>query len=199
MSKIPIKPIVELAKQHGPTVGNFVKKNWKEISQTVGVVGTVGKTANNLINNRKETNQKKGKIHYRKTRFVEYKTETLRSLDSKNREQLFKHQLEVEQFINQIKNEENKESGLKKPLHSKRINDWKSILVQIEDKIVTRDYQEYLMIYNNIEYHSAYFEGYEGQITKFKELVNKGILEELYNFIQITTRKNIDDIKRDFL
>lgn len=191
--------MVELAKQHGPTVGKFVKKNWKEISQTVGVVATVGKTANNLVNNRKETNQKKGKIHYRKTRFVEYKTETLRSLDGKNRERLFKHQLEVEQFINQIKNEENKESGLKKPLHSKRINDWNSILVQIEDKIVTMDYQEYLMIYNNNEYHSAYFEGYEGQITKFKELVSKGILEELYNFIQITTRKNIDDIKRDFL
>lgn len=114
-------------------------------------------------------------------------------------DQLFTHQLEVEQFINQIKNEGNKKSGLKKPLHSKRINDWKSILVQIEDKIVTRDYQEYLMIYNNLEYQSAYFEGYEGRIIKFKELVSKGILEDIYNFIQKTTRKNIDDIKRDFL
>ena len=199
MSKIPIKPIIELAKRHGPAMGKFVKKNWKEISQTVGVVGSVGKTANNLVNNRKEAKQENGKIHYRKTRFVEYKTETLGSIDSKNRAELFKHILEIKQFINQIEIEGNKELALKKPLHSKRINDWNSILVQIEDKIITRDYQEYLMIYNNPEYPSAYFEGYEGQITKFKELVNKGILEELYNFIQLTTGKNIDDIKRDFL
>ena len=199
MANIPVKPIFKLAKQYGPTAGKYVLKNWKSIISAVPAAVKVKQSADGLISERKEFKQNQGKIHYRKTRFIDYKTKILKDLGKKNRKVLFDHILEVRQFIKQIENEEKKKLSVKKPLNSKRINNWKSILIQIEDKIETKDYQEYLMIFNNPNYQSIYFEGFEGQIIKFKEVVNKGDSKALNEFIFITTKKSIEEIKKDFI
>jgi hypothetical protein len=198
MAKIPIKPIVDTAKTHVPKVGKFVKENWKEISQGAALVGTLGKKVNDFRENKKDTKLYDAKIHYRKNRYIKYKTEILPELDNKKRHELFQARLEVEQFIQQIKNEENKELVVKKPLHSKRIKDWNEILIQIKDKIETKDYQEYLMIYHTTNYHSAYFEGFEGQIVKFKNLIENSNTDEIYNYLFETTKRSKEEIKRDF-
>lgn len=89
-------------------------------------------------------------------------------LDNKNRNELFQYILEVEQFIQQIKNEENKELGVRKPIHKNRIKNWNDILIQIKDKMDAKDYLEFIKIYNNPNYHSEYFQGFEGVAEKFK-------------------------------
>lgn len=198
MAKIPIKPIVETVKTQGPKVGKFVKDNWKELSKAVAIVGTTGKKANDYRKSKKETEQYRGKTHYRKTRHGQYKTEILRDLENKKRNELFQAKLEVEQFIQQIKDEGNKELVVKKPLHFKRINNWNEILTQIEDKMAMKDYQEYLMIYNNPNYNSSYFEGFEGQLKKYKNLIDGQNTDELYEYLLTRTKRDKEDIKRDF-
>jgi len=189
-----IKPLVDIVKTQGPTVTKFVKQNWKEISGTASFVSTIGSG----LKNSKNSDQYKEKLHYRKLRYSEYKTKILRELENKNRSVLFDYKLEVEQFIQQINNEERSELVVKKPLHSKRLNNWNAILIQIEDKISAKDYHEYLIIYNNPDYQSTYFERYEAQILKFKELINSGDIAKLYEYILTKTNKSIDVIKRDF-
>lgn len=198
MARIPIKPIVDIAKTHGPKAGKFVKENWKEISKGVAIVGTASKKVNDFKENKKDTNQYDAKMHYRKNRYIKYKNAILPELDKKKRHELFQAKLEVEQFIQQIKNEENKELAVKKPLHSKRINSWNEVLIQIKDKIETRDYQEYLMVYNSTDYHSAYFEGFEGHLVKFKNLLDASNIDEIYNYLLATTNKSKADLERDF-
>lgn len=60
MAKIPVKLIFDTAKTHGPTVGKFLKENWKE---TAVVVGSLGKAREYIIN-RKETKKNSEKIHF---------------------------------------------------------------------------------------------------------------------------------------
>ncbi|MGM0840254.1 MAG: hypothetical protein ACQEWE_05985 [Bacillota bacterium] len=198
MARIPIKPIVDIAKTHGPKAGKFVKKNWKYIPKVVAGVGTVSENFSAFKENKKETKQYDAKMHYRKNRYIKYKNEILPELDKKKRHELFQAKLEVEQFIQQIKNEENKELVVKKPLHSKRINNWNEVLIQIKDKIETRDYQEYLMVYNSTDYHSAYFEGFEGHLVKFKNLLDASNIDEIYNYLLATTKRKREEIERDF-
>jgi hypothetical protein len=196
MAKIPIKPIVDTVKTQGPKVGKFVKGNWKEISQVVALVS--GKKTNDFRKSKKETKQYQGKIHYRKNRYGQYKTEILRDLDNKKRNELFQAKLEIEQFIQQITDEGNKELVVKKPLHSKRIKNWSEILTQIEDKMATKDYQEYLMIYNTPDYQSSFFEGFEGQLEKFKNLIDGHNIDELYEYLLTRTKRSKEDINKDF-
>lgn len=198
MARIPIKPVVDFAKTHGPKAGKFVKENWKEIPSVVAVVGTASKKLNAFKGNKEDTKQYDAKMHYRKNRYIKYKNEILPELDKKKRHELFQAKLEVEQFIQQIKNEENKELAVKKPLHSKRINNWNEVLIQIKDKIETRDYQEYLMVFNSSDYQSAYFEGFEGHIVKFKNLLDTSNIDEVYNYLMATTKRKREEIERDF-
>lgn len=53
-----------------------------------------------------------------------------------------------------------------------------------------KDYQEYLMLYNNPSYESSYFEGYEAELEKFKKIINSHNHEELHNFISSITGKS---------
>lgn len=193
-----IKSMFDFAKINGPKVGRLVKENWKELTVAGSLLKGARETAKEFNNNKREAKEKQGKIPYRKTRYVEYKTQILRDLDNKNRRMLFKHKLEVENFINQIEKEESNEVAVKKPFHSKRISNWNSILTQIKDEIKIMDYQEYIMIYNNSNYKSSYFEGYDGQVLKFKELLDNRNIESVHNFIHTTTGKSMDDINRDF-
>ncbi len=78
------------------------------------------------------------------------------------------------------------------------MNNWNEILIQVKDKMDTKDYQEYLHLYNNPNYNSSYFEGFEGQIEKYKKLIENQNIEDLYNFIVAKTQKSLEEIKKDF-
>ncbi|MGG2014031.1 hypothetical protein [Bacillus sp. S10(2024)] len=199
MAKIPIKPIVNNVKTHGPKVWTFIKENGKDIAKVAGVIGSGAKMVHSVNKKRKENQNTSSKVHYRKARFNEYKSNILKSLDVKKRAELFQYKLEVEKFIEQIKNEERKEIIVKKPLHSKRINTWSSILIQIHDTIQIKDYQEYLKVCNKSDYHSDYFEGFEGYVDKFKLLLNNGISEKVYEYLAKQTNIDIEKIKKDFV
>jgi hypothetical protein len=147
---------------------------------------------------KKESNKTEGKLHHRKGRYDHYKIKILMELDSQNRNELFQYILEVEQFIQQIKNEENKELGLKKPIHKNRIKNWNDILIQIKDKMYTKDYLEFIKIYNNPNYHSEYFKGFEGLVEKFKKLNNREKYDDLLKYIAEITNRSIEQIKKDF-
>jgi len=194
LAKIPVKLIFDTAKTHGPTVGKFLKENWKE---TAVIVGSLGKAMEYIIN-RNETNKNSENIHFRKNQYSQYKTTILKELDNKKRSDLFQYEKEIEQFIKQINGEGNKGLNVKKTLNLKRINKWNEILIQIKDKKDTKDYQEYLLIYNNPNYNSSYFEGFEGHTEKYKKLIENQNNNDLYNFIFTKTHKSLDEIKRDF-
>ncbi|MBM7619772.1 hypothetical protein JOC95_001624 [Bacillus tianshenii] len=196
MAKIPIKPIVQSLKTNGPTFIKFVKNNWKELSTTAVTVSEFSRQVVDRKKNKKESNQEN--IHYRKARYTLYKTDIMNNLDAKKRTELFQYKLEVEQFLQQIKDEEKIELAMKKPIHSKRMKNWDQILIQIEGKMVIKDYQEYLLVYHSPNYQSAYFEGYEGQLEKFKRLIKSDNTDELYDFFITNTKRSKEDIQKDF-
>ncbi|MEK4091717.1 hypothetical protein [Viridibacillus sp. FSL H8-0110] len=198
MSRLPIGPIKEGIKKYGPNTGKFIKDNYKEIVAAVGAVAAGGESIKKHRKKKKESNKTEGKLHYRKGRYNHYKTKILTELDSQNRNELFQYILEIEQFIQQIKNEEKKESGVKKPIHEKRIKNWYDILIQIKDKMSTKDYLEFIKIYNNPNYQSEYFNGFEGHVEKFKKLNNDKKTDDLLKYIAEITNWSIDQIEKDF-
>ncbi|UQW98823.1 hypothetical protein M2M59_07360 [Rummeliibacillus sp. G93] len=198
MSRKPIGTIKEAFKKYGPKAGKFIKDNRKEIFATVGTFGAGGESIKKYREKKKESNKAEGKLHYRKERYNLYKTKILTELDSQNRNELFQYILEIEQFIQQIKNEEKKESGVKKPIHEKRIKNWNDILIQIKDKMSTKDYLEFIKIYNNPNYKSEYFKGFEGHVEKFKKLNNVKKTDDLLKYIAEITNRTIDQIEKDF-
>jgi hypothetical protein len=175
-----------------------VKEHGPAIAKGAAAMGSAGKIANDLRKKRKESKHDPARVHFRKTRFHQYKTVIMPNLPKLNRHDLFEAKLEVEQFIGQINEEEKKEAGVKKPLHSKRLSNWKEVLIQIEAKLAAKDYKEYLLIYNNPSYHSEYFTGYEGQLEKFRNILRKQDNEELYEFLFTHTKRSKEDIKVDF-
>lgn len=199
MAKVPIKPIFKVVKELGPKAWAFIKENRKDITTVAGVVGSGVKLAHNMNKERKENQSNPSKVHYRKARFNDYKSNILKSLDIKKRTELFQYKLEIEKFIEQITNEEHNEFSVKKPLHSRRMNNWNSILVQIQDKIKTKDYHEYLKICNRHDYHSDYFDGFERYVDKFKFLLNNGVPEPVYEYLVKQTNVDIEKIKMEFL
>ena len=182
MGRIPIGPIIE----GGKKAGRIIKENHKEITAAIGLVGAGRKSI-------KENTDK----HHRKERYDHYK-KILMELDSQNRNELYQEILEVEQYIQQIKNEENKELRVKKPIHKKRIRKWNDILIQIKDKMYTKDYFEFIKIYNNPSYHSEYYKGFEGLVEKFKKLNNREKYDDLLKYIAEITNRSIEQIKKDF-
>ncbi|WP_226036787.1 hypothetical protein [Aquibacillus saliphilus] len=107
------------------------------------------------------------------------------------------YKLEVEQYIRQIEDEEKSEVKAKKPIHSKRIKNWQSVLIQIEDKIATKDYHEYFMIYNDSDYNSQYFEGYLTLVNKFRNLINNEDNGPLCEFLSKTIKKSQTELEKD--
>ncbi|WP_264741153.1 hypothetical protein [Cytobacillus firmus] len=194
MAKIPIRPIIKFTKEQGPKAGKFVKENWKDISKVIAAGGAI----NQITKNRKEEKTKSGKYHYRKMRYFQYQSEELPNLNNKTRKELLQCKIEIEQFIQQIETEENKGLAIKKPVHSKRINNWNNILIQIEDKMSAKDYQELLLIYNDPNYRSKYYEGFEKFISNTKKIIEQGDMEELYTYLQAKTNKDRTAIEKDF-
>lgn len=199
MAKIPIKPVIKFTTEQGPKAGKFVKENWKDIGKVIASLTAAGSTINQITKNREEEKTKSGKFHYRKMRYFEYQSEVLPNLNNKSRKELLQFKIEIEQFIQQIETEEKKGFAIKKTVHSKRINNWNNILIQIEDRMSAKDYQELLLIYNDPNYQSKYYEGFEKFISNTKKVINQGDMEELYTYIQAKTNKDRTTIEKDFL
>ncbi|MBU9673848.1 hypothetical protein KQ939_09890 [Planococcus sp. CP5-4] len=197
MAKIPGKLIVNGAKKHGPKAVEFVKENKDNIIKFAPLVGAAAAKIKIAYDNGK--NNPAEKEHYRKKRYSEFKNSILATLSDQNRLQLSNYKNEIESFITQIENEEKEELVLKKPLHSKRRDDWEKILLQIEDKIKIMDYQEYLLLFNSPTTISNYFEGYDRKLNAYKKLIKEDNLKEIHKFVSKNTGKSIQSIERDFV
>lgn len=197
MAKIPVNLIVNIAKNHGPKAIKAIKDNKEVILGAAPIVGAGAAKAKKVISDRKNTSDTKE--HYRKRRYSEYKNDILGNLSRQNRLQLVNYKDEVDSFISQIEYEEKEEIAFKKPLHSKRREDWKKILIQIEDKIRLMDYHEYLKLFNNPNYTSNYFEGYERKLNAYKKSIVEENIKDIHEFIFKQTGKSIEAIERDFI
>lgn len=196
MAKIPINSMVHFAKDKGPKAIKIIEENKEIFLAAVPIVSAAAAKLKRFYEDRKITLAEKE--HYRKSRYSEYKNNILVNLQDNNRLQLVNYKDEVESFIAQIENEENEEVVLKKPLHTKRRDDWKKVLLQIEDKIRIMDYQEYLKLFNNTTYISNYFEGYDRKINAYKKLVENENIKRIHDFISENTEKSVQSIERDF-
>lgn len=197
MAKVPIKPIVKVAKAAAPKVKKFLKNNPdKVIAAAGGIAGGFGKIVKGgveFINTRGDRKKAKGKVPYRKIKFLQYQNEILPNIDSFSNIKLNSYKHEVENFIKQIRQEEKNQLIANKPLNSKRIKSWEEIFVQIEDKIKTKNYEEFLKAYNSPSYTSDYLD--EKVINFLRNIEDK---DELYKFIHQYTDRDLKDIKKDF-
>ncbi|MBR2758411.1 MAG: hypothetical protein IKD52_10130, partial [Exiguobacterium sp.] len=136
--------------------------------------------------------------HPRKQRYQYYLTEVTPTLDTRNRDELFQYRLEVEQCIQQIKIEQAQDIVIKKQIHEGRIKEWESILSHIVSQMTIKDYMEYLRLFNNPEYQSDYFTGFEGDVEKFKKLNTVEQYDALVQYVHEKTMIDIEQIKREF-
>ncbi|MFC0190499.1 hypothetical protein ACFFJY_19645 [Fictibacillus aquaticus] len=178
-------------KDNGPKALKFMKDNGKDIVAGASAFHSAGKFVKNVFN-------REGDVHFRKARYRVYNLEILPNMNEKSRHELFSYKLEVEGYIEQIEKEENIKLVVTKPLHLKRTRNWENILLQIQDKIRLLDYQEYLRIFNNTNYNSNYFKGFESNVTRFKQKLEQGNYDELYEFIEQQTQKRKEYIKKHF-
>lgn len=174
--KIPVKPLVDKAKKNGP---RLIKQYGPSL------LGMIPKDS--LLKNTP---------HHRKERYNTHVKETLQNLDSYNREQLIGLELEIEEFLLQIEDEKANKRVPLNPRINKWNDNWKNILRQVSAKRKNKDYIEYIKIYNNPDYHSEYFVGYEGHIKKYKELIRNEEQKELIDFIISQTGKSEEEINR---
>lgn len=190
-----MKPLIDIAKEHGPKAGKFLYDHAGKIGPTfIAAQGIIEKLAEN-----KKNKADGGKIHLRKERYDEFNKSIMRNLNDYNREELHAYKHEAMEFIEQIELEMSKETKAKKPLHIKRRKNWEALLVQIDGKIKMKDYLEYLKIYNKDEYTSTYFEGFERNVKEFKKLVEKADSNEIINFLVSQTNMDPTIIRNEFL
>lgn len=199
MAKIPSKPVLDAIKKAAPPTAKFVTNHWEKIAATIPVAVKGVKEVNNFIDKKKNSSKKEQNIPYRKAIYKKFIEDILPELNNMKRKELMSAKLEVEKFIQQIHIEEDKEFRAKKMLHTKRISNWNHILIQITDKMKSRDYQEYILIYNNPNYLSEYFDGYDSIISKYKNILASSNNDEICEFIFENTDKTRQTINKDFL
>lgn len=198
VSKIPVKPIIDLAKIALPKAKDIIIKDPEKTIVVVEKVAAASTKFVSKVNDYKEKRNgeqsSKRKIHYRKLKHSDYHKDILPKLDSFNHIQLIGYKQEVENFINQIKNAQENEIIISKPLHLKRIKSWNEILIQIEDKIKSKNYSELLKMHNDNGHNSNYFG------SKIKDYLSEiEQKDDLYQFIIDYTSRDINEIKKDFI
>ncbi|TCI28537.1 hypothetical protein EVJ33_13210 [Exiguobacterium sp. SL-10] len=198
MSKKSTELIINGVKKYGPAVGKFALAHKNEIA---GAIGALGVTERLKKRTNKESNPKKGKdkiMNPRKKRYQYYLTEVVPTVDTRNRDELFQYKLEVEQCIQQIKYEQAQDIVIKKQIHEGRIKEWHAVLSQIVSQMTVKDYMEYLKLFNNPEYQSEYFKGFEGDVEKFKKLNTVEQYDTLVRYVHEKTNIDIEQIKKEF-
>lgn len=196
MSKKSTELIVNGVKKYGPTVGKLALKHNKEIMGALGSIN-LKKRPKNPDDSEQSPKKVKNK-HPRKQRYQYYLTEVTPTLDTRNRDELFQYRLEVEQCIQQIKMEQAQDIVIKKQIHEGRIKEWESILSLIVSQMTIKDYMEFLRLFNNPEYQSDYFAGFEGDVEKFKKLNTVEQYDALVQYVHEKTMIDIEQIKREF-
>lgn len=111
------------------------------------------------------------------------------------RKELLKFIFEIESFINQLKKEDRIADKMAK---SKRIKSWEELLIHIKDEIHSRDYHEFVMIHQDVQYRSNYFSGFDKLREDFVKACQSEDSIELVNFLDRNSNKTILDICRDF-
>lgn len=198
MSKKSTELIMNGVKKYGPAVGKFALEHKKEIVEAIGAFGVTERLKKR---SNQESNPKKRKdkiMHPRKKRYQYYLAEVVPALNTQNRDELFQYKLEVEQCIQQIKFEQAQDIVIKKQIHESRIKEWDAILSQIVSQMTVKDYMEYLKLFNNPEYQSEYFKGFEGDVEKFKKLNTVEQYDTVVNYIHEKTNIDIEQIKKEF-
>lgn len=196
MSKKSTELIVNGVKKYGPTVVELALKHNKEI---IGAIESINlKKGFNKSDDLDQSPKKAKSKHPRKQRYQYYLTEVTPTLDTRNRDELFQYRLEVEQCIQQIKMEQVQDIVIKKQIHEGRIKEWESILSHIVSQMTIKDYMEYLRLFNNPEYQSDYFTGFEGDVEKFKKLNTVEQYDALVQYVHEKTMIDIEQIKREF-
>ncbi|MDN3451880.1 hypothetical protein QMA09_16945 [Planococcus sp. APC 3906] len=207
MAKIPVNSVVDTVKTYGPKVAKLAYENKELIVDAIPKIELeLRKIKERQAEKSKERQAKKlaNKVendndHFEKMDIKAYKKNTLSKLDNLNRIQLNKHKHEIETFISQIATEEKQALAIKKPLYAKKIKEWNSLLIQVENQIAVMDYHEYFNIYNNPAYESTYFKGSERKIQSFKQVLDEDSTEALFNFIHVQTNRDLANIEKDFL
>lgn len=198
MAKIPLNQVVGGIKK----TAQIIKENeetFKKAAIIIPLIPHVKDAANSAINVIKNQNEKriekkknKGKIPFREIKYLEYNSRILPNLDSYSYIELKSYINEIRSLIEQIEREES-EKKLKAKLGEKKLNEWGTILTTIENKLTNRSYEEFLRIHYSNNNDSKFFE--EKIIISFKEIQNK---EELIEFIQRFTKKDVSEISIDF-
>lgn len=196
MSKLPIKPIFNTIKIYVPKVVDFVKNNPEAVMTAVTTIGKLGKTGIDKIKSRGDKFERgalKGKVHFRKLEYIKFQNKILPKLDSYSYSELISFKFDAENYIKQITREEDDQLIANKPLNSKRRKSWEKIHIQIEDKIKSKNYVEFLKIYNSPSYVSDYFD--DIFISNIRNTDNK---DELYKYIFKYTERDLKEIEKDF-
>lgn len=183
-----IKPIIDF----GKVAVKYVKENPHKIAAAAPIIIKEYSKFKEFREGKK-VNKTDKNLPYRKKQFSIYNNDILPNLNTFSYVQLISYRKEVEDFINQIAQEETDELVINKPIHSKRIKSWKKIFVQIDDKIRNRNYEELLKSYNSTSFESNYFDG--KVINDMRGIDDKS---ELHRFIYRYTERNMKDIERDF-
>lgn len=197
MAKLPIEPVIKVAKEALPKVKDYVQKNpdvvLKIATGAMGVAGTFGKRISDSKQERFEQKRTEGKVHPRILKYREFHNNILPKLDSFSYAQLNKYEDDVKKYLKQINREKSRELFLKQPIHSKRLKGWEIILEQLEDFILAKNYEELLKAANNLEYVSSYFE--PKIIEKLRESKNESLISMVHGY----TKREKRDIERDFI
>ncbi|QMT17209.1 hypothetical protein H1Q58_14795 [Planococcus maritimus] len=194
MPKIPLKALTDFTTTQGPKVVKFIKENPALIPPGVAVASKIS----NSYQSKKEKKVTDGQIPFRKQRYLTYKKEIIPNLIKLQRSEILDYKIEINQFIDQISNEKKNEFKPKNILHDKRTKNWEHLLVQINDKLNSKDYQEYRKIYNDLEYTSEYFRSFEYLVETFKHLIQENNPSKIRDFLVAQTNMRLEDINRDF-
>ncbi|GER68604.1 hypothetical protein BpJC7_19840 [Weizmannia acidilactici] len=188
----PVKSMIEIIKTQGPVVIKWVHDYWKSASKIIGAAGSAGKTIQWY---RKYKNKQLGTL---KNQYEYYEKQVLGHFSGCTRKDLYQYILEIEKTIQQIEQEQQSNMFLLKPFYGQEIRKWNAIFAQITDKMSVKDYQEYLLMYNNPDYENGYFKGFDALTGKFKSIAASGDMEALYRFISEKTGMPMEKIKSDF-
>ncbi|WP_392455307.1 hypothetical protein ACF3OH_00450 [Chryseomicrobium aureum] len=194
MAKIPVNVLKAL----GQKGYDIVKKNPQAFLAVLGG----GKKLVDFINERKSTEaarfetkindqRARGKLHYRKDRYIKFQNEILPNINNHNFEELDELITEVDSFIEQLENEA---KIIKKPIINKRKTNWISIGTQLKTKRDNNLYYELKRLNNEANYTSNFMP--ESLQSYFRKIES---LEERKEFVIITTGKSREKVNIDFL
>ncbi|WP_342527207.1 hypothetical protein MKY84_01180 [Chryseomicrobium sp. FSL W7-1435] len=194
MAKIP----VDVLKALGQKGIEIIKKNPQVVLTALGG----SKKLVDFLNERKKTEAERfekkiqdqrarGKLHYRKDRYIKFQNEILPNINNHNFEELDQLITEVESFIEQLENEA---ILINKPLINKRKSNWTSISTQLKNKRDNNLYYELKRLNNEVDYTSNFMpESLQLYFSKIESL------EERKEFVFISTGKSREKINIDFL